>query len=172
MSIDVTTEVAIRPGERRDLETLTGIYNYYISETAITFDTEPFTVETRTPWFERYATSGRHRLFVAERDGEVVGYTTSSPYSPRKAYDRTVETTILCAPHAVGHGIGKLLYARLFEALAAEDVHRVLAGVTLPNRGSVDIHHYFGFEDVGVLTESGFKFGKYWDVAWFWKRMR
>lgn len=168
----MATPATTRAASLDDLPRLTDIYNHYIVETAITFDTEPFSVEQRRAWFDRYAATGRHRLIVAERGGELLGYTTSSAYSDRHAYDTTVETTILCAPEAVGLGIGKVLYAALFEALAAEDVHSAVARVTLPNRGSCDIHERFGFREMGVMREAGRKFDQYWDVAFYQKMLR
>jgi phosphinothricin acetyltransferase len=162
----------MRHANSEDLPRLTEIYNHYITDTIITFDIVPFTVEQRREWFEHYADAGRHRMFVAERGGKVLGYTTSSRYSDRAAYDTTVETTILCAPEAVGLGIGKLLYAALFDALAEEDVHTAMARVTMPNRGSHEIHLHFGFREVGILREAGYKFGAYHDVAFYQKMLR
>ena len=37
------TEVQVRPGVEGDLEALTDIYNHYVRETSITFDTVVFT---------------------------------------------------------------------------------------------------------------------------------
>jgi phosphinothricin acetyltransferase len=84
----------------------------------------------------------------------------------KPAYDRTVETTIYCAPDSVGCGIGAQLYAALFDALAQEDVHRIVAGFVPPNPASEKLHQRFGFKTVGVFTEQGYKFGRYWDVCW------
>jgi phosphinothricin acetyltransferase len=165
--IQVDGEITIRPAVAADPPRLTEIYNHYAVHTAITFDTEAFTVEGRAEWFSHYATSGRHRLLVAEGDGTVLGYTSSSPFSPRAAYDTTVETTILCAPEAIGLGLGKRLYAALFDALRDQDVHLVIAKITLPNDGSCRIHEHFGFECKMVLPEVGRKFGRWWDVAWY-----
>jgi phosphinothricin acetyltransferase len=130
----------VRPAEPRDLPRLTEIYNHYVVDTPTTFDTQPFTVAERSEWFGRYATSGRYRLLVAEEDGAVAGYTSTSRYHPRAAYDTTVETTILCAPEAVGRGIGSRLYAALFDAVRDEDIHLVVALITLPNDASCRIH--------------------------------
>ena len=55
----------------------------------------------------------------------------------------------------------------LFHAILDEDIHRVVAGVTLPNDASVALHERFGFKKVGVFSANGRKFGQYWDVAWF-----
>ncbi len=159
-------EIEIRPGERRDLPRLTEIYNYYVVNTPVTFDVEPYTVERREPWFAQFAGTGRHRLLVAETAGAIVGYAGTTKFRPKAAYDTTVETTIYCAPEAVGKGIGKRLYGALFESLRGEDIHRFVAGYALPNAATAAIHQHFGFKVVGVFSENGRKFGKYWDVCW------
>jgi phosphinothricin acetyltransferase len=164
--------VDVRPASIDDVPRLTEIYNHYVVETPTTFDTEPFTAEQRHDWFSHYAAAGRHRLLVAERDGVVLGYASTSRFHPRAAYDTTVELTALCAPEGVGQGIGQRLYESLFEAIRGEDIHVAMALITLPNRGSVALHERFGFHCAMVVREVGRKFAKYWDVAWYEKRMR
>jgi len=158
-------EIRIRPAERADLARLTEIYNYYVVNTPVTFDVEPYTVERRETWFEQFG-MGRYRLLVAEGDAGVVGYAGTMRWRPKAAYDTTVETTIYCASEAVGKGIGSRLYAALFEALRGEDIHRFVAGYTLPNPATAALHERLGFKVVGVFSEVGRKFGKYWDVCW------
>jgi phosphinothricin acetyltransferase len=46
-------------------------------------------------------------------------------------------------------------------------VHRVYAGVALPNDASLALHERMGFHPVGTFVEVGRKFGRYWDVRWF-----
>jgi phosphinothricin acetyltransferase len=108
-------------------------------------------------------------LLVAVLEEAVVGFTTSSQFRPRPAYETSVETSIYLAADAVGHGTGSKLYAELFHALEGEDVHRAYAGIGLPNPASVALHERFGFKRVAHFTEQGRKFGRYWDVAWFEK---
>jgi phosphinothricin acetyltransferase len=158
--------VEIRLAARTDLSRLTEIYNYYVVNTPVTFDVEPYTLERRQDWFEQFAPTGRYRLLVAESDARVVGYAGTTRFRTKAAYETTVETTIYCAPDAVGRGIGKRLYAALFDALRGEDIHRFVAGYALPNPATAAIHECFGFKPVGVFTENGRKFGKYWDVCW------
>lgn len=161
--------VTIRPSREADLERLTEIYNYYIINTPITFDLEPFSVDQRREWHREHTSSGLHQLLVAEESRAVVGYVTSSRFRPKDAYLTSVETSIYVAPEAKGKGIGTQLYAALFAALAQEDVHRAYAGITLPNPASIAIHKKFGFQSIGVYHEVGRKFEKYWDVEWFEK---
>lgn len=158
----------VRSAVAADLPALTDIYNHYVVNTEITFDLAPFTPEDRRAWFDAHAETGVHRLLVAvDADAMPVGYATSSRWRPKAAYDTTVETSVYCRADAVGRGIGSVLYRALFDAIAGEDVHRIVAGITLPNPASVALHKKFGFHEVGVFTEVGRKFGKYWNVGWF-----
>jgi phosphinothricin acetyltransferase len=160
------SEMRIRTAERGDLARITEIYNYYVLNTPVTFDIEPYTVERREAWLAQFNAAGRHRLIVSEENGVVTGYAGTTRFRPKAAYETTVETSIYCAPEAVGKGIGKRLYAKLFEMLRGEDIHRFVAGYVLPNAASEALHRRFGFKVVGVFSENGRKFGKYWDVCW------
>jgi len=160
------SEVRIRMAERGDLARITDIYNYYVLNTPVTFDVEAYTAERREAWFAQFSASGRYRLLVAEQDGIVTGYAGTTRFRPKAAYETTVETTIYCAPEVVGQGIGKRLYSQLFEMMRGEDIHCFVAGYVLPNAASEAQHRRFGFKVVGVFSENGRKFGKYWDVCW------
>jgi len=164
--------IAIRAATPEDLPALTDIYNHYIVHTPITFDLQPLTPEERRDWFDEHADSGRHRLLVAEdTDGHLVGYTTSSRWRPKAAYDTTVESSVYCRDGATGRGTGTRLYEALFAAIADQDVHRIVAGATMPNPASIALHERFGFTRVGEFTAVGRKFGRYWNVAWFQRPM-
>ena len=156
----------IRPATPDDLPRLTAIYNHYVTASAITFDVDPCTVDERRAWYAAHTTGAGHRLLVVEADGVVAGYAGTGPFRPKRAYDTSVETTIYLAPDATGRGFATLLYTALFDAIAGEDVHRALAGVTLPNPASLALHARFGFREVGVFRENGRKLGRYWDVLW------
>ena len=162
----------IRQAEPGDLNRLVEIYNHYVTETHITFDTEPFAVGARTQWFTQFSAIGPYRLLVADEDGEVLGYASSTPFKPKPGYGTSVETSIYLDPQNVGKGAGVQLYSSLLDALRAEDsVHRAYGGVALPNPGSVALHEKLGFAHVASYHEVGFKFGKYWDVDWYEKDM-
>jgi phosphinothricin acetyltransferase len=159
-------DISIRTAVRRDLPRVTEIYNYYVINTPVTFDMEPYTVERRAAWFDQFAPAGRYRLVVAEENGMVLGYAGTMRFRPKAAYETTVETTIYCAQEAIGKRIGSRLYGALFDAIKDEDVHRIVAGYTLPNDASAALHARCGFKPVGIYTEVGRKFGRYWDVQW------
>lgn len=164
--------IQVRPANHDDLPRLTEIYNYYVINTPVTFDIEPYTVERRAAWFDQFAITGRYRLLVAEVDGQVEGYAGTMRWRPKAAYDTTVETTVYSSPETVGKGIGRKLYAALFEAIAGENVNRIVGGYTLPNPASAKLHELFGFRNVGAFSEVGYKFGRYWDVQWTERPLR
>jgi phosphinothricin acetyltransferase len=169
---ETVTKALIRPAVRADLPRLTEIYNHYVVNTPITFDVTPWSVEERTAWFAQFGATGRYRLLVAECDGRITGYSGTTRFRPKAAYATTVETTIYCAPEAVGLGLGGQLYTALFEALSGEDIRRIVAGYTKPNPASETLHKRFGFTTVGVFTECGYKFERYWDVCWMERPLR
>ena len=163
--------VGIRPPQPSDLPELTTLYNHYVVSSPVTFDIEPFEVEQRRAWFDHYAPVGRHQLFVADSDGRVVGYATSSAFRGKPAYDPSVETTVYVTAGLTGQGIGARLYRALFDSLEKEDVHRAYAGITVPNPASMALHRSFGFHPIGLYDEVGRKFGRFWNVEWLEKKL-
>lgn len=161
-------ETLVRPAVLDDLPALTALYNHYVVHTTVTFDLQPFEPEGRRAWFDDHSSGGRHRLLIAaDPGGGVLGYATTSRWRPKAAYDTTVESSVYCRQDVVGRGIGTRLYTALFEALAAEDIHRIVAGIGQPNPASVALHERFGFRRVGEFSSVGRKFGGYWNVAWY-----
>lgn len=167
------SEFEIRAGRIEDLPRLTEIYNYYVEHTPTSFDIEPHSAKAReTSWFSHYKTEGLHRLLVLETDDDIAGYATSSQFRTRAAYNLSVETSIYLEPRQQGQGLGTALYTALFDTLASTPAHRAYGGVTLPNAASIALHKKFGFREVGIFNEVGFKFGKYYDVCWLEKDLR
>ena len=161
----------IRRATLNDLPAMTEIYNYYVVNSPVTFDLDPFTADERKTWFAQFGESGRYQLFVAEQDDRVIGYGGSMRHRGKSAYDVSIETTIYVAVDAPRLGAGRGLYERLFEALKGEDVRRAFAGVVVPNEASVNFHKALGFSEIGVFHEIGRKFGRYHDVLWLEKRL-
>lgn len=158
----------VRVASADDLPRLLEIYNHYVTHTHVTFDTEPLSLPERRVWFDAFAKEGPYRLFVVEAGAGVSGYASSREFRNKPAYIRSVETSIYLAPEAAGSGLGSALYSQLLGTLAEEEtVHRAYGGIALPNDASIALHRRFGFKPVATFSEVGFKFGRYWDVAWF-----
>lgn len=159
--------VAVRRGTLDDLPSITDIHNYYIANTHITFDVQPYIPEQRVSWFNDHSDGKRYRLVVAcGPQGDVLGYACTGRHRSKEAYDTTVESSVGCRPDSIGRGLGTMLYEALFAAIAHEDINRIVAGIAQPNAASNALHQRFGFKTIGMFSQVGRKFGKYWDVMW------
>lgn len=158
----------IRAATRADAAAICTIYNHYVATSDATFDETPVSVDDMT---QRIATiTAAWPWLVAEDHGAIIGYAYASQWKPRSGYRHTVESTIYLAPACFRHGTGSALYAALFEALQARDVHCVIAGIALPNPASVALHEKFGFRKVAHFDQCGIKFGRWIDVG-YWQRL-
>ena len=66
-------------------------------------------------------------------------------------------------------GLGKKMYGVLLEMLKLQGIKTVYGCVTLPNIKSENLHKSLGFNEVGIYKNTGYKCGKWHDVAWFEK---
>ncbi|MGI9372580.1 MAG: GNAT family N-acetyltransferase [Hyphomicrobiales bacterium] len=164
-------QCTLRNGTTDDLSQIVEIYNYYVRETAITFDIKPTSVGARAAWLAQFSDEGPHQLIVAETNGEIHGYAYAAAFRPRPAYARSVEVTIYLKPGAEGRGLGRKVYERLLKRIDESGaVHRAYAVIGLPNEASILLHERMGFQRLHVLSEVGHKFGRYWDTLWMEKR--
>ena len=155
----------IRSGLEKDLPAILEIHNYFVKETAVTFEMEEATLENRLEWFGKFDETGPYQLLVAESEGELAGYATSGRFHERPAYAPSVMASVYLHPDKSGKGIGQELYRALLNSLEkTKKVHRAYGLVVLPNPASERLHLKFGFRDAGLLHEAGFKFDAYHSV--------
>jgi phosphinothricin acetyltransferase len=161
----MSSEINIRPASENDLAALIGIYNHYVSHSHCTFDTEPFDLDSRQPWWQQFD-GQRYQCWVAESQRGIAGYACTSPFKAKPAYGTSVEISVYVHPQAGRQGIGRRLYDALLPALATHNVHRAYAGIALPNDASIGLHEQFGFRQAAHFREVGYKFERFWDVVW------
>ena len=162
----------IRQATGEDAAGMNALYNPFILETPATFETEPNDAATRLRWIETRCANPRTPVFVAEDgEGRLVGFANASPFDERAAYETSVKVSVFIEPTAQGRGVGAALYEALFGATAKADVHRAYALIVAPNPASIALRERFGFRHVSTLDEVGRKFGRYYSVLWFEKRL-
>jgi phosphinothricin acetyltransferase len=160
----------IRTGKLADVSSITDIFNYYIEHSNARFEESPLSLDNRLEWFSQFKPDSRHQIYVAIDNGKLIGFACSQPYRAMAAFDETVEVTVYLAPFIHGKGVGSKLYEKLFSAIQAHGVHRVLSGVALPNEASIALHKRFGFREVGVFNEYAKKNGEYISSMWLEKK--
>lgn len=161
--------LTIRPIETRDIPACLTIYNYYIENTTVTFEEAPLTLEAFSARVKRIQES--YPYLVAEEDGAVAGYAYLDAYNERSAYRYTADLSIYLAHDHIGCGTG----ARLLTAIEQEgkglELHSIVAIITEENARSLSFHGKHGYREVGRLYKSGFKFGRWLDVAFCQKML-
>jgi len=156
----------IRPARSSDSQRIADIYNYYITNSAVTFEEQTVTAAEIVSRIQE-TKSGQLPYIVAESDGEIVGYAYASKWKGRCAYKFSVEVTVYLSPDATAQGHGSRLYEVLFAELRQRSYHIAIAGIALPNPVSVALHERFGMEKVAHFKEVGFKFGHWVDVGYW-----
>ena len=155
----------IRQATRGDAAAIADIYNHYVANTVVSFETESVTAEAMSL---RLAEGGAlYPWLVAEEDGSVQGFAYATRWKSRSAYDRTVETSVYLATDAIGKGLGTDLYRALLEQLRSDGFHCALGGIALPNPASVALHEKLGFRKVGELQEVGWKQDRWVNVGYW-----
>jgi L-amino acid N-acyltransferase YncA len=129
---------AIRVAVPSDAKAIAAIYAPFVSDTAVSFETEPPTPEAMATRIAK--TLSTHPWLVAEQGGRVVGYAYSGEHRDRAAYRWSVDVTVYVAPDKHRAGLGRSLYRRLFEILRAQNFRSAFAGITLPNNASIGLH--------------------------------
>jgi phosphinothricin acetyltransferase len=152
-----------------DAAAISEIYNYYIENTAITFEEEKLTPSEMESRIKKISAKFPYIVweesFGTER--EVTGYAYINTWKERAAYCYSVEDSIYLKNGREGRGIGKALLKRLLEEADKTSIHAVVAGITLPNEKSIGLHEAFGFKKIAQFEEIGFKQGRWLDVAYW-----
>ena len=155
--------VTIRSADLTDREAIAKLWNYYIRETAVTFNSIEKTSETvREAILE--CRKDKRAFLVAENRGRLVGFCTYFQFRGGIGYEKTMEHTILAHPDVQGRGIGRGLMQRLFNHAQAEEVKSLWAGVSGDNPGGVAFHESIGFSKIARLPQVGHKFDRWIDL--------
>jgi L-amino acid N-acyltransferase YncA len=157
----------IRVATAADAEAIAAIYAPYVQGSVISFEETPPSGPEMAGRIE--ATLPTHPFVVFEAAGGIVGYAYAGAHAPRAAYRWSCNVSVYVAEGAHRRGVGRALYAALFELLERQGFHSLFAGITLPNDKSVGLHEAMGFVHLGTYREVGFKFGAWHDVG-YWRR--
>ena len=153
----------VRLATLADAEATRTIYNVEVTESTVTFDLVPRTLDDQREYLT--ARSGAHAVLVAEEGNEVVGFASFSPYRDRPAYSTTVEDSVYVRRDQQGKGVGKVLLGELVTLATSHGFHTMMARIVGGHDASIALHRALGFEIVGTEREIGRKFGRWLDVV-------
>lgn len=164
----VEDAAAIRVATVADAAAIAAIYAPYVTDTPISFEEVPpdaaeiarrMTSDPELPWLVApvdHGAGGRDR---------IVGYAYASRHRPRAAYRWAVDCTAYVTADHQRAGLGRRLYAALFDELRNLGYTNVFAGITLPNAASVGLHEALGFSQLEIYRRVGYQGGSWYDVG-------
>ena len=167
-------DISIRFAKSEDAKELLKIYAYYVTDTAISFETEVPSEEEFKLRIEEVLKS--YPFIVACKDDEILGYAYLHSFVGRKAYELSSETTIYLNPDKKKMGIGKKLYSVLEDIAKEQNITNLYSCIGYVdkedeylNNNSVQFHEHIGFRMVGKFENCGHKFGRWYHMVWMEK---
>lgn len=161
---DLPADATVRALRDGDWPAVRRIYGEGIASGIATFETTvPEAAHLDATWLPE------HR-WVAELDGEVVGWTAATPVSSRECYSGVAETSVYIGENHRGRGIGKaLLYQQV---MAADDagLWTLQTSIFTQNRASIALHHAAGYRTVGVRERIARRDGRWHDTVFLERR--
>lgn len=166
--------ISIRDANLHDAGRILEIYDYYVCNTAITFEYATPSLDV----FKRRMQSimERYPYLVILDDDYILGYTYASSFISRAAYDWSCEMTIYLDRNARHSGLGRRLYEELEDILAKMGILNLYACISYPDTddeyltgNSVEFHRHLGYNIVGIFNKCGYKFNRWYNMMWMEK---
>jgi len=155
--------VLMRPAQANDLTRIVEIYNATISSRMATADTEPVSVESRRPWFEKH--TDRRPIFVMQVDDDVVGWASFENFYGRPAFHLTAELSVYVDERYRGRGIGGRLLASCIDRAPSLGLLKLVAYIFGHNSPSLSLFNKHGFTVWGTLPAIAEMDGCFYDVV-------
>lgn len=171
------SDITIRVATPDDAAALLDLYAPYVEETAISFET---VVPSEDEFRRRIIhTLQRYPYLIAEAGGRILGYAYTSPFVGRAAYDWCAETSIYVDMKSRHSGVGRALYEAIERVSRAQHIQSLCACIGVPDgpgdeyltTNSIDFHSHMGYRMVGEFRRGGYKFGRWYNMAWMGKHI-
>lgn len=145
LPVDVTTRLV----KADDMPAVLAIYAEGLATRNATFETILSTADQlRAKWLPDLA-------WVAEREGEVVGWSAVMAVSERDCYAGVGETSVYVAEASRGRGVGKALLFRQVTEADKAGLWTLQTSIFPENRASLALHRSAGYRTLAVRTRIG-----------------
>lgn len=154
--------ITIRKASISDMSSVLEIVNYEILNTTAIWDYDIRTLSEQETIFNEKVQKD-FPFLVAEIENKIVGFGTYGTFRFKIGYRFTVEHSVYIHKDFHGNGIGKLLLQELIEIARNQKLHTMIGVIDSGNKGSIAFHKKLGFQEVGNIKETGFKFNRWLD---------
>ncbi len=159
----------IRTIEEKDIPVILDLYNWYISNSIATFETEEISLEG---FKQRVAfITEKYPWVILEENDKPVGYAYYSDFNSRQAYACTVDLAIYLDPNACHHGYGKTLMKEMIDIARKSGYKNIISLVTAGNIASEKLHERFGFMKKATFEDIGYKHNQWLAVSYYYLQL-
>ena len=157
----------IRAATASDAQAVAAIWNDAILNSTVTFNPDAKSVVEVADVIARTTP-----CLVSVVDGRVTGFARYFQFRGGAGYAQTAELTVMVAKGFRGMGTGRALVSALCDRALADGMHSIIAGCSAENPTAVKFHTQLGFQQLAVLPQVGFKFGRWIDLVLMQKMLR
>jgi L-amino acid N-acyltransferase YncA len=143
------------------------IFNEAIVNSTALYDYKTRTLDDMNLWFATKKLKGYPVIGAVDDAGALLGFASYGQFRERPAYKYTIEHSVYVDTHARGQGVGRALLRALIGAAESHDYHVMVGGIDASNAVSIRLHESLGFTACGIVKQSGFKFGRWLDLAFY-----
>ena len=153
--------------EARHASAILDIFNEAIVTSTALYDYKPRAPESMVGWFATKRNNGFPVVGLEDEAGTLLGFASYGTFRAWPAYKYSVEHSVYVEAAHRGKGLGRVLLEALIAEAQRQDYHTLVGGIDAANRVSIRLHESLGFTACGVIRESGFKFGRWLDLAFY-----
>lgn len=143
------------------------IFNEAIATSTALYDYHPRPLESMAAWFRAKEAGNFPVLGAVDEAGVLLGFATYGTFRERPANKYTVEHSVYVHRDHRGQGVGYRLMRRLLDVAREQGYHLLVGGIDAENRESRLFHERLGFTHAGTISQAGFKFGRWLDLAFY-----
>ncbi|MTV81457.1 GNAT family N-acetyltransferase [Secundilactobacillus folii] len=143
-------KISFKYAKKKDLPTITAIYNQVIPSRMATADLDPVSVESKQDWFAAFDPQKRP-IWVLKDDGKIAGWVSLESFYGRPAYLHTTEISIYIDKKYRHKGLGQQALEFVFGQLKTLDIDTLVAFIFHHNVPSLGLFKKNGFETWGHL---------------------
>ena len=153
--------IAVRAGVADDAPGICIVYNQGIEDRVATFETQARSPDDIAHWFGDDA----YPVVVAEQDGQILGFASTTAYGARECYAGIREFSIYVHREAKRRGIARLLLLALFDAAVQAGCWKITSRIFPENTASLELCKSLGFRVVGTHLRHAKLDGEWRDVV-------
>ncbi|MBF7682329.1 N-acetyltransferase [Acinetobacter sp. B5B] len=143
------------------------IFNDAILHSTALYEYEERTLQDIKGWFEHKAQHHFPVLGVENEQGVLMGFASYGAFRHFPANLYTVEHSVYVHQDYRGKGIARQLLSALIQKAKQNGMHTMIGAIDANNVASIALHKKLGFSHAGTVSEVGFKFGSWLDLAFY-----